>query len=379
MKILSVIITTTLAILMLLWTKPETKAELRSLPVARVVATEVERRDIQPLTELTGKLQPARHAELRFELSGRIVQRFVEPGHRVEAGDTLLQIEDGDYRDRLAETQALMRQEQEAIARDRDLLELVRQERELQQREVERLKKLGQESLASQSNFDTAMQGVLKLKAEESSLSHAVQTASSRLQTKHAQLNRAERDVTRTRLQAPFAATVNAVTFEAGDYANAGQVAAKIVQLDELDLYLEVTSDMVRVLQLNQVVQVETENGQLQGWIIAIESDPQPDTLTHAIRIRLPGQDLFPGQLAVARLPGKSLNNVSVVPASAILYDEGRSYLFKIENEQLQRIPVKMQVRFEDLQSVTGIEAGSRIVARDVAALADGQLVSVDN
>ncbi len=376
MKILTAIVVSILLVLLLIWSRPESKAELRPLPVARVLATQVQKMDIQPVTVLTGKLQPARHAELRFELSGRVMQRFVEPGNRVEAGDILLQIDDGDFIDKHSEALAMLRQEEKAIARDRSLLALIIEERKLQEREVERLQRLGQESLASRSNFDSAMQGVLKLKAEESRLRHSVETAGSRLQAKKALVSQAARNLERTRLVAPFPATVNKVMYEAGDYANAGQVAVEIVQLKELDLYLEVTSAMVGVLQLGMEVEVVTDRATLPGTLVAIESDPQTDTLTHAIRIRIDGTGLIPGQLAEVGLPGQVLHDVAVVPISAILYDEGASYLFRIEDDHLQRVPVKTIVRHEDLQSVTGINAGTTIVERDVAALADGQKVT---
>ncbi len=376
MKILTAIVVSILLVLLLIWSRPESKAELRPLPVARVLATQVQKMDIQPVTVLTGKLQPARHAELRFELSGRVMQRFVEPGNRVEAGDILLQIDDGDFIDKHSEALAMLRQEEKAIARDRSLLALIIEERKLQEREVERLQRLGQESLASRSNFDSAMQGVLKLKAEESRLRHSVETAGSRLQAKKALVSQAARNLERTRLVAPFPATVNKVMYEAGDYANAGQVAVEIVQLKELDLYLEVTSAMVGVLQLGMEVEVVTDRATISGTLVAIESDPQTDTLTHAIRIRIDGTGLIPGQLAEVGLPGQVLHDVAVVPISAILYDEGASYLFRIEDDHLQRVPVKTIVRHEDLQSVTGINAGTTIVERDVAALADGQKVT---
>lgn len=376
MKILAVILVSITTVMLLLWTRPESKAELRPLPVARVIATEVREVNMRPVTTLTGKLQPARQAELRFELSGRVVERTVEPGNRVEAGEVLLEIDDGDFRDKLEEARALLQQEEQAVARDRNLLELIIKERRIQEREVERLQQLGRESLASQSNFDSAVQGLLKLKAEESRLRHSVESAGSRLQNQRARLSQAERNLERTSLRSPFPATVNKVNFETGDYANAGQVAVEIVQLQELDIYLEVTSNLISVLELGQVVDVSTPEGRTKGEIIAMESDPQPDTLTHALRIRIKGDGLFPGQLASVDLPGDVLENVAAVPTSAILYDEGKTYLFVIDEEQLQRVPVTKLVRNDDLQAVSGVGAGTRIVASDVAALADGQKVS---
>jgi len=82
---------------MLVWTRPDTQAQLRPLPPARVLTGHVRSMDIQPLTTVTGKLQPSRKSRLHFELSGRVTVRNVEPGQQVSENSALLHIEDGRF------------------------------------------------------------------------------------------------------------------------------------------------------------------------------------------------------------------------------------------------------------------------------------------
>ena len=65
-------------------------------------------------------------------------------------------------------------------------------------------------------------------------------------------------------------------------------------------------------------IKVVTNNGEREGDIIALAVDPDPETNTHSLKIRLPSAGLFTGRLAVAHLPGLFYKNASVVPISSI-------------------------------------------------------------
>ena len=102
----------------------------------------------------------------------------------------------------------------------------------------------------------------------------------------------------------------------------------------------------------------------------------QPDHIR--LRIRLPGEGLMPGALAEVELPLRPLEAVLLAPVSALLREDGRAYLFVERGGTLQRREVAAGPR-HGAQVVIhdGVEAGERIVLRDVAALSDGQAVTV--
>jgi len=377
-KALSLIAITGITVFLLIWSRPDTQAELQPLPPTRVYTDEVQIMNIQPMTLITGKLQPARKASLRFEVSGSVLRRTAEPGQRVAAGESLLQIEDGDFIDSADEASAFLAEEKNAITRDKRLLELLAKERELLKRELQRLERLGQESLASKSNYDQALQKLLKSQADETRLKHSVDTANTRVKTRRAILNRAYRDLERTKLLAPFDGTVNSVFVEIGDYVTAGQKAIDLVQLDKLDLYLEVTGGVMNQLTLGQAVNVFVDDKKVVGEIIAIAVDPDPTTHTHALRIRMTSDGLYPGKLAIAELPGKLLSNAHVVPLTSILREEGQTFIFKVENDRAVRHPIALIQRHNEWQVITGITPGTQIIARDVTTLADGQEITIE-
>ncbi len=377
MKIIITLILTLFIIGALFWTRPDTHAELQALPPPTVNSELVRQADIQPIFQITGKLQPAMKTSLHFQVSGQVDKRLVEAGQRVIKGELLLSIEDGDFVDEVEESKAILKTEENAIERDSHLLVLMTQERELQEQEVARLKQLGHSSLASKSNYDQALQSLYSQQAEEARLKHNVDSARSRLMIEQARLNKAKRNLERTKLIAPFNGSINTIYVEVGDYVSPGQSAVEIVQTDQLDLNLEITGELAAQLNLGQIIDVETNKDERQGEIIALSVDPDPETNTHLLKIRLSSQGLQSGQLAQANLPGYQYMDATVVPIAAILYEDGKPYVFEVRNEHIFRKPVTLVERYHDLHIVKGIEPGISIVSRDVSGLADGQTVTV--
>jgi RND family efflux transporter MFP subunit len=361
---------------LLVVTRPEQNPELREAVSPRVQVDVVALHDLQPLATVSGRLDPARKAALHFELSGQVDARPVEPGQKVQQGELLLALASGDFVDALAEAEAQLAQETRNIERDRDLLKLSQRNYTLQQSELARLQKLGADSLVSESRLDESRIRLIQLEAETAQLKASVASADSRLALREAARNRAARNLERTRLQAPFAGTVNAVAVQRGDYVTPNQTVVDLIDSSMLDLYLEVRGDVAHALQPGQAVEVSVNGSSLQGEVLALQVDPDPVTFTHAVRVRLPGDRARPGQVAEASLPLQPLRQVAAVPSTAVLYDEGRAYVFRVNADTLELVEVRLGPRVGELQVVgQGINASDQIVTRDVAALSHGQKV----
>ena len=362
--------------LLLFLTAPNRESPLQEAVVPSVSVATVALHDLAPTEDVSGRLVPARKAALHFELAGQVDERPVEPGQVVTEGELLLSLAAGDFEDALAEAEAQLAQESQDIARDRQLLQLSQRNYILQKKDLDRLLKLGEESLVSKSLLDETRIKLVQLESEVTRLKSGVGSADARLALREAARNRAARNLARTRLTAPFAGTVNSITVQAGDYVTPNQPVVELVDTGELDLYVEVRGDVVQSLAQGQPVDVAVDGLGRRGEIVALQVDPDPQTFTHALRIRLRGDGIRPGQVAQVRLPLQALNQVTAVPSTAVLFDEGRAYVFRLNSDTLEQVPVRPGSRVGDLQVIrAGIQAGDRIVTRDVAALSDGQAV----
>jgi len=365
---------------LLVVTAPEQKAELREAVPTRVKAMTVGLHDLLPVETVSGRLDPARKASLHFELAGQVDTRVVEPGTAVAAGALLLALAAGDYRDARAAAAPQLDQERRNIQRDRELLKLARQNYALQKNDLERLEKLGAESLVSKSHLDEVRIQLIRLESEVAQLKASTASADARLALKAAARNRAARNLERTRLQAPFAGTVNRVDAQVGDYVTPSQQVVDLVDAAMLDMYVEVRGDVIESLAQGQAVEVEVNGRTLPGEVFSIQLDPDPVTFTHALRVRLAGNGVRPGQVVQVHLPLQALHQVAAVPATAVLYEEGQTFVFRLRGDTLERVEVVLGQRVGEWQEIRrGIDAGDLVVARDVAALSDGQVVNVDH
>ncbi len=126
---------TALVVWLLLWTKPQPQAKLEQLAPVKVSLTEVQQRDVQPFEKVTGRLQPIKTAQIRYEVGGKVIAREVEPGEKVTAGTVLMNLDSADYRDQLQQVQAELVIEEKGVGRDKDLLKYAQKNLLLQQQE----------------------------------------------------------------------------------------------------------------------------------------------------------------------------------------------------------------------------------------------------
>ena len=373
-QVLILLLLTAIALLLLI-IQPADEPALRSLAPSPVLVNHASRTDLYPRELVSGHLQPVRRAWLRFEVDGRVAERRAEAGQSVSVGDVLLTLDDQDYQDVLIQAQAEWQQAEQDLQRDRSLLKLAERSRKLQEEEVSRLNSLGERSLASKTRLGDAEALLAQRLSEEARLGASVNTGPQRVAASKAAMDRARRNLDRTTLKVPFAGRVNQVQLQVGDYANRNQQALELVS-DQLDFYAQVRGPVARALTLGQRVTVSVGDRSYTASVAAVQPDPDPGTFTHAIRLRMPESETRSGVLAVVQLPLQPVRNALVVPSTAILLDEGSAFVFRVEGEHLQRVAVQLGPRVVQQQViVSGIDAGEQVVVRDVAALADGQVV----
>lgn len=363
--------------LLLYLTRPDRTPELEEPVPARVQVAAVLNHDLLPHQTVSGHLAPMRRAALHFELSGQVRERLVEPGQPVEAGAILLTLVEDDYRDALDRAEAQLELERRNIDKDRELLGLARRNHALQKDEVARLEQLGQDSLISQSRLDESRIKLLQLQSEVAGLQNSTDTAASRLRLLEAERSRAARDLRRAGLTAPFAGIVNGVQVEVGDYVTPNQAVAEIIDISSLDLYVEVRGELAEALSQGQPLVVTVDGRSVDGVLVALQVDPNPETFTHALRVRIPGDAARSGSVARVRLPLRLLQQAIAVPSTAILQDDGNAYVFRLDGEVLRRTPVTTGMHVGELVVITaGLTGGERVVVRDVAALSEGMRVN---
>ena len=370
---------TILFVWLLVWTKPQPEAKLQQLAPVKVVLAEVQKRFVQPYEIITGRLQPIKTAQARFEVAGKVVSRNIEPGTHVIAGTTLMQLDDSDYRDQLQQVAAELTIEQQGVGRDKNLFKFAQNNLLLQQQEEQRLQRLVERNLIAQSQLDSTRQRVFDLQAEVARLEYSVATNNARVRMKQAQHDIAKRNLERTKLVAPFDGVVNEVFIDEGDYVNANEVALTLADVSQFDVQLDVRGDVIAGLQLSQQVNVRINNIEVSGNIVALQLDPDVNTNTHQVRVRVPSKNVQSGLLAAVYMPLSVQSESVLIPVSAVLNQFGKSYAYSVENNVVNKIPILLGRRINnEVVVLDGLNVGQNVIARDVNSLIDQQQVTTE-
>ena len=376
---LLIIASTALILWYLIWSKPKPEVDLQEIAPLKVITTQVMVSDVSPYERVTGRLQPTKTAKLRFQVGGVILQREIEPGYRVEQGQALLALDARDYRDDLIQREAAVLIEQQTQARDRQLLQLASKNLALQEQELDRIEQIAAKNLIAQSQVDTARQRVFDLRAELARLQASAAMSEARIMQQQSLQDVAQRNLQRTTLRAPFPGLVNEIYFDQGDYVNANEIALSIIDTDQLDVQLDIRGELLQALNLDQSVQIFAGDKQLTGKVVALQSDPDPETNTHQLRVRVSGQDLYAGELATANIPLTTQKSALVIPVTAVLNQYGGSYVFSMDGNRVSMQEVTLGKRVKDEYIViSGLQREQVIVARDVVSLSDQQIVLVE-
>ena len=349
---------------------------MQATPALKVALTAVQRQSLRPQEKLTGRLYPLRSSALYFEVTGRLAGRLVEPGMAVAQGQPLLQLDQADYEDSVKQAQSQLSIEQQGAERDRVLLQLAQANLALQESKQLRLEQLSSKNMVSKNLLDDASQTIITLRGELQKLEFATATANSRIAMQQSKLAQAERNLARTTLLAPFAGYVNEVLLEQGDRVSLNALALTVVDISAYDLRLQLRGELLAALSLEQELVVTVDDTDYVARVVALQPDPDLDTNTHELRLRLQGQSLRSGMLAVANLPHVPLEQVLTVPSAAVMTLRGESYVFVYDQGVVRRTLVQLGQRVgQEVLVLAGLQAGQRLVARDVVSLRDGQSV----
>ena len=272
--------------------------------VARVRVRSQEAVPRSTSTQLRGDTQAERAVDIKSEARGRVIEVAVEKGSRVKAGDVIVRLAP-EYRPaRLQKAKALLKQ------------------REI---EYEAAAKLAKKGFRAETNLAEA-------KAE-------VEAAA-------AEVEEAEVALANLVIKAPFDGVVDDRQMEVGDFADVGDIVARIVDLDPiLAVGFAAQHDIAR-LKVGDLGRIHLAGGrELEGRVRFISAVADPETRTFRIELEAenPGSAIPDGLIADLVLPTEATPAHRVSPAILSLTDDGTVGIKTLgENLQVEFHPVRI-------------------------------------
>ena len=330
-------------------------------PVRAVKLLTVGASEVQAQRLFAADVRARVESRLGFRVAGKLVQRPVELGQAVRAGQLLAQLDARDYRLAVQAAQA-----QVAAATT---------QRDLAQADYERFAQLKAQNFISGAELDRRR---ASLQAAQAQLTQALAQASSQGNQENY-----------TQLRADADGVVTAIEAEPGQVLEQGQTVLRLAQGGARDAVFAVPEDLVGQLRVGQEVAVRPWGGgaegaaKLRATVRDIAASADPVTRTFTVKAALSGSPLPPLGATLTVYPSAfAPRGVQALrlPTSA-LWAQGQQtavWVFDAASSTVRAQVIEVaQVDGNEVLVRAGLQAGAQVVATGVHVLAPGQKVSI--
>jgi multidrug efflux system membrane fusion protein len=289
---------------------PDTRLGTEELPTRVSVQTSVARTITREIV-VSARTEPNRGVELRAETEGRVVVLGAERGARVAEGARIVGLDMRDRQARLDEARALI-----------DYAEL----------QFQAARKLQQQQFVSETHIAELLSRVVAARSA---------------------LEQIELEVANTSVVAPFDAVLQERDVEIGDYVNAGDRVAQLVDTDPIIVVGEVGERQIHELGVGTPGFARLVGGaELEGRVRYVAPVAEQSTRTFRVELAVPNPDgsLRAGMTAEMRVAAERVT-VHVLSPALLSLDEAGTVGVK-------SVDARNRVEFHPIEIVESTDAG---------------------
>jgi len=359
------------------------RAQAATVKVGTVTASTGAGASAGAVLNASGYVTARRRATVSSKVTGKVLEVFIEEGKSVKKGQVLARLDDSQLRAAMAVAQAQLATARHAAAEDEARL------REAE-RQYNRLSQLVQEKVVGRAEVDTAQSAVESLTARIALARQQVEVAQS-------QVAALEVDLADMQVRAPFDGVAISKDAQPGEMISpisAGGGFTRtgictIVDMTSLEIEVDVSESYINRVKPNQPVEAILDA--YPDWRIpahVITTVPTADRQKATVRVRIGFEELEPRILPdmgvkVSFFNERQPENAAappkprlLAPKSAVRTDGNQSIVFVVRDERAERRAVTVGATEGDqVEIVSGVNAGERIVVDGVATLSDGARV----
>jgi RND family efflux transporter MFP subunit len=324
-------------------------------PLVRVSTVTQQQVQLGALTH--GSVSPRTESELVPEVAGRVIHvnpNFVSGGF-FKAGEELLRIDPLDSEVALEQARANLARAESDFAN----------------------------ASKNASRQDDLVKRKLASTADQDNASNRLRIAGASLRQASAQMARAERDLLRTRILAPFDGRVRSERVDIGQFVNRGTTIANIYATDYAEVRLPIHDEELAFLNLPLGLNPNPANigadvtlsarfgGADHEWQAQVvrtegELDPKTRMITVVARVDKPYKvvgerpPLAVGLFVSARIHGKIANNIAIIPRTA-LRKNGQVLIVGADNRLRFQDVTVLRVLNDQVYISEGLDAGDQL------------------
>jgi membrane fusion protein, multidrug efflux system len=305
---------------------------------------------------ISGTLTPQENATLRSEISGPIVQTYVEQGQPVKRGQALARIDDTSIREALLSAQSAARSAKLAL--------------DNATRDAERQQRLEAAGAVAPRDVEAAQRA---LAAAQATMADA-----------QSRLTAAQQQLGKTTFRAPFDGVVSDRPVSAGDVVQPGAAIATVVNPASMRLEGSVPAEQLSSLKIGTPV-IFTVNGYgtqtFTGRIDRINPTADPATRQVRVYVTIPNEKstLVGGLFADGRVATESRQGI-MIPTTAVDERGIAPIVLRIRSDTVESVPVQLGVHDNASDRVeirSGVSVGDTLLANAAQGLAPGTRVRI--
>lgn len=331
--------------------KEETQ-QTRAFPVE---VTKVSFEKVEHYLDAIGSFLPEDEVTVSTEVEGIVEKRFVDEGYRVKKGDSLIKIDDEEFRFQREEAEASLKEAEERLKN----AELT----------LKRINRLLEEKVIDQQKYDDTV--------TQFNLSRAT------VENVKAKLKRYRKSLRDTLIVSPLGGVVSERMVSEGEYVKVGTNLLKIVDIDPLKLSFALPEKFSGQLKIGQTVEVETKAypGKIfTGDVYFISPKVNLSTRTFEVKAKVENTNyqLKPGFFVDVKLFLDVNESAMVLPEGAVVMREGRHVVLMVQGGKIIVKGVRPGKRFNGkVEILDGVDKDDLMVVSGLSELTDGSRVKV--
>lgn len=305
---------------------------------------------------LSGSLVAERTAQIRAEVSGSVVQVFVDPGARVAAGTSLAKIDDRAINDAYLSARSGVTAAQSAA--------------DIAARELARAEKLAGAGAIAEREVENARRGDL--------------TARTMLDDAKARLAAAQKALDATNVLAPYAGVVSERFVNPGDVVAPGAPLLTVVDPGTMRLEAAVPASQLSEVRVGAPVRFSVTGypgRTFEGRVSSINPSADPQTRQVRLFVRIPnaGNQLVAGLFAEGRVASDSRETLTV-PELAVDTRGLAPTVLRLKGGRTEKVEVTLGAKDEAQERVeitAGLVAGDTLLVGPALGISPGTALRI--
>jgi RND family efflux transporter MFP subunit len=328
---------------------------------------------------VTGTLAADEEVVAGFKVAGRLSEIGVDLGSPVRKGQLLARLDPTDYRIRLDQAEAALRQVRAGLGLaadgpddrvDPETTALVREARAVldeARQNRDRMAQLWEKRYVARSEYDASLARLLVAEGRYQAAVEEIRNRQELLAERRSGVMLARQQLADTSLSAPIDGAVRERRASVGEYLAAGAPVVALVRLHPLRLRVAVPERDAPSVRVGQPVRVrlEGDGAEHPGRVARVSPAIQEQSRTLTVEAEVANRDgrLRPGSFARAEIVVEAGRNAVLVPASAIARFAGLEKVFVVKDDRAAEKRVRTGRRAGDrVEILEGIGAGEPVV-----------------